>query len=173
VTVAVEAPNVLPKRLLPPVVAGWFVVVLPKRLLPPVVAGWVVVVLPKRLLPPVVAGWLVAVVAPKRDCFGVVVEAPKRDEPKPKPDEGWVWVGVVVAPPAGLLPNSEFPVVVEPKMLLPAPVAPGVDDCPRPKPPDDAPAAGVPLLMKNDMAAASWCQLLEFPLATRYATRAR
>jgi hypothetical protein len=102
---------------------------------------------PKRLFP--AAGWLVAVVPPKSDPCGVVVDAPNREEPKPV--AGWDWVGVVV-PAAVLFPKSEPPVVVAPKMLLPAPVAPWLGFAP--SIPLEVAAAGVPRPMKSDMVAA-------------------
>jgi hypothetical protein len=92
------------------------------------------------------AGWFVA---PKSEAFGVVVEVPKREEPKP--EVGWAWVGVVV-----VFPNREPPcvVVVWPKILLPAlGVATAVEPpkLPEPRVPVDAAVAGVPRPMKNDM----------------------
>jgi len=57
-----------------------------------------------------------------------------------------------VAPAAELVPNSEFPVVVEPKMLLPAPAA-GWLAAEVPKIPVEFAVAGVPLPKKNDMLA--------------------
>lgn len=141
--------------------------------------GWVVVLCappprrelpPKRLVP--VAGWLVVVppaagVVPKSDCFGVVVDVPKRDVPS-RPVEGWFCAGVVVVP-AGLLPKRPPPPaagVVEPKRLLPPPTVAAVLLVPAlapafpksdgvPSVPVDVAVAGVPLPMNNDMVCRS------------------
>ncbi len=176
--------------------AGFVVVVLPKPKPPrppprpppavdanklPAAGCWVTVaveapkprVLPKRLGAAVVAGWAgVAAGAPKRDCFGVVVEAPKSEEPRAV--EGWAAV-VAAAPAAGVeAPKREAPGVVvlaagvvepkreepvlAPKTLLPAPVAAGVgvavlwpNRLPPPKLPVASVVAGVPLPPKSDV----------------------
>ena len=57
----------------------------------------------------------------------------------------------VVVPAVVLVPKSEFPVVVAPKMLLPAPGAAGLGFAP--SIPLEVAAAGVPRPMKNDMVA--------------------
>lgn len=106
------------------------------------------------------AGWVVVA--------GVAVLLPKKDgldpKPDPRPVEACGWVV------AGWPPNSELPVVVWPKMLLPAPVVPaapamleGPNRVEPPKLPVDVAVAGVPLPIvgKKDMVAAGWSLVAE------------